>query len=82
MIDHGATEEEAITELTKQVNDAWKDMNEGWIDPTAIPMVLMVRILNLARVIEVIYKCEDGYTKTGVELKGFIASLLVEHVPA
>ncbi|PRQ31630.1 putative lyase [Rosa chinensis] len=82
MIEHGASEEEAITELTKQLDSAWSDMNEGWIDPTAIPLPLLVRIINLARVIEVIYKCEDGYANSGGELKGFVASLLVEHVPA
>lgn len=81
MIQHGAIEEEAIEELRKQVTDAWKDINEECIYPTTVPMPLVMPILNLARVIDVIYKDEDGYTNPGVALKDFVASLLVEPVP-
>jgi hypothetical protein len=76
MIQHGATEE-----LRKQVTNAWKDINEECLYPTTVPMPLVMPILNLARVIDVIYKDEDGYTNAGVVLKDFVASLLVEPVP-
>ncbi|KAM1854094.1 hypothetical protein ACFX14_009970 [Malus domestica] len=65
---YGATEEEAIIKLQRQVNNAWKDKNEAFLHPTAaipsgfaVPMPLLIRILNLTRVIDVVYKCEDGY---------------------
>jgi len=61
MKQHGATEEEAINEFRKEITDAWKDINEECLYPTIVPMPLVTRILNLARVIDVVYKGEDGY---------------------
>ncbi|KAB2630560.1 (-)-germacrene D synthase-like [Pyrus ussuriensis x Pyrus communis] len=59
---YGATEEEAIIELQRQVNNAWKDINEACLRPTAVPMPLLIRFLNFSRVPDVVYKCEDSYT--------------------
>lgn len=81
MIQHGATEEEARNEFQKQVIDAWKDINEECLRPTAVPMPLLDRILNLSRVIDVIYKDEDGYTHAQVMLKDLVSSLLINPVP-
>lgn len=82
MKEHCATEEVAVIELTKQVNDAWADVNEGLLHPIAtVPRPLLLLILNFLRVTDVIYKHEDGYTHGGVVLKDYITSLLVEHVP-
>ena len=44
-------------------------------------MPLLTRILNLARVMDVVYKYEDGYTHSEVVLKDFIASMLIDPVP-
>jgi hypothetical protein len=81
MIQHDATEEEAIEELQKQVTNAWKDINEECLYPTTVPMPLLMPSLNLARVIDVIYKDGDGYTNAGGVLKDCVASLLVDPVP-
>ncbi|XP_031284192.1 (-)-germacrene D synthase-like [Pistacia vera] len=81
MIQHGATEEEARNEFQKQVIDAWKDINEECLRPTAVSMPLLDRILNLSRVIDVMYKDEDGYTHAHVVLKDSVASLLINPVP-
>ncbi|BFG29334.1 hypothetical protein CerSpe_156090 [Prunus speciosa] len=81
MKEYGATEEEANIELSKQVNNAWKDINEACIQNNTIPMPLLLRILNLARVVEVIYKHDDGFTHAGVFLKDSVVSLFVEPVP-
>ncbi|KAJ0045748.1 hypothetical protein Pint_04340 [Pistacia integerrima] len=72
MIQHGATEEEARNEFQKQVIDAWNDINEECLRPTAVPMPLLDRILNPSRVIDVIYKDEDGYTHAYVMLKDLL----------
>ncbi|KAM2566828.1 (-)-germacrene D synthase-like [Malus sylvestris] len=77
---YGATEEEAIIELKGQVNNAWKDINEACLHHTSVPMPLLIRILNFARVMDVVYKCEDGYTNAEGELKDLIVSTLVEPV--
>ena len=80
MTQNGATEEEAVKELSKQVVHAWKDINEECLYPTSVPIPLLTRILNLARVMDVVYKDEDGYTNAGVVLKDFIASMLINPV--
>ncbi|KAM1648602.1 hypothetical protein ACFX1Q_010607 [Malus domestica] len=75
---YGATEEEAITELQRQVNNAWKDINEACLHPTAVPMPLLIRILNFARTMDAMYKHEDGYTNANGMIKDLIVSTLVE----
>ncbi|CAL5406940.1 unnamed protein product [Camellia sinensis] len=55
----------------KRVTNAWKDINQECLRPTAVPMPLLLRVVNLARVINVLYKDEDGYTHSGTKLKGF-----------
>ncbi len=37
-----------------------------------------MQILNLAHVIDMVYKDEDGYTHAGVVLKDFVSSMLIE----
>ncbi|KAG6790556.1 hypothetical protein POTOM_006712 [Populus tomentosa] len=37
-------------------------------------------MLNLARVIDVVYKDEDGYTNAGTALKDLVSALLIDHV--
>ncbi|CAL5404078.1 unnamed protein product [Camellia sinensis] len=61
--------EEALVELKKRVTNAWKDINQECLRPTAVPMPLLLRVVNLARVINVLYKDEDGYTHSGTKLK-------------
>ena len=78
---HETTEEEAIVELYKQVTYAWKDMNAECLCPTKVPMPLLVRVLNLARAINVLYKDEDGYTHSGTKVKKFVTSVLIDFVP-
>ncbi|KAH7860923.1 hypothetical protein Vadar_019579 [Vaccinium darrowii] len=81
MKQHGATEEVVLLEFQKRVTNAWKDMNAECLRPTAVPMPLLTRVLNLARVINVIYKDEDGYTHSGTKLKKFVISVLIDSVP-
>ena len=81
MKQHEATEEEAVKYLWKQVINAWKDINEECLYPTSVPMPLLMRVLNLARAIDVIYKNEDGYTHSDVVVKDFIVSVLIDPVP-
>ncbi|KAA8526917.1 hypothetical protein F0562_008854 [Nyssa sinensis] len=75
------SEQQAHDEFQKQVVDAWKDINGECLRPTEVPIPLLTRVINLARVIDVIYKGEDGYTHVGTEMKKYIASLLLDPVP-
>ncbi|RVW37312.1 (-)-germacrene D synthase [Vitis vinifera] len=81
MKQHGASEQETRDEFKKQVRDAWKDINQECLMPTAVPMTVLMRILNLARVMDVVYKHEDGYTHSGTFLKDLVTSLLIDSVP-
>ncbi|XP_057460929.1 (-)-germacrene D synthase-like [Actinidia eriantha] len=78
---YDTTEEEAVIELYKQVTNAWKDMNAECLCPTKVPMPLLERVLNLARVIYVLYQDEDGYTHSGTKVKNFVTSVLIDAVP-
>lgn len=82
MKEYGATEEEAITGLRRQVSDAWKDINESFLLPNAVPRPLLIRILNFACAMDVAYKNEDGYTTHHESVvKDFVVSTLVQSVP-
>ncbi|XP_061953634.1 sesquiterpene synthase 2-like [Populus nigra] len=78
---YGLSDQEVYKEFHMQVVNAWKDINEECLKPTAVPMPLLERILNLSRVIDVIYKEEDGYTHAGQVMKNNVASLLIDSVP-
>lgn len=81
MKQHGLSEQEVCEELYREVNNAWKDINEECLNPTAVPMPLLMRALNLARVIDVVYKEGDGYTHVGNEMKQNVSALLIDQVP-
>lgn len=72
MRQHGVTEEEAKQELWKQVDDAWKDMNEELLRPTAVPFPLVNEILNVVHLIDLVYKEDDIYTHSDTEMKDII----------
>ncbi|XP_039170541.1 (-)-germacrene D synthase-like [Eucalyptus grandis] len=74
-------EQEAENNLRKQVNDSWKDINEECLHPTAVAMPLLVGILNLSRVMDVLYKDGgDHYTSPHIALKDYIHSVLIDPV--
>ncbi|KAE8674442.1 (+)-delta-cadinene synthase isozyme XC14 [Hibiscus syriacus] len=84
MRQHGVSEEEACSELKKQVENAWKDINYEIIfseTTKVIPMPVLRRSLNLTRVIEFLYKDgDDQYTHVGKVTKDGVASLLIDPV--
>ncbi|KAK7842868.1 (-)-germacrene d synthase [Quercus suber] len=81
MKQHGVSEQVVHDEFNRQVANAWKDINEECIRPTVVPMPLLMRVLNLARVIDVIYKEGDGYTHVGKEMKDNVALVLIDPIP-
>ncbi|ESW04998.1 hypothetical protein PHAVU_011G143100, partial [Phaseolus vulgaris] len=78
MKQHKVSRECAIEELQKLVENAWKDINDACLAPTQVPMTFLMRALNFARVIDVLYKDEDNYTNAGGIMKVHIESLLVK----
>ncbi|XP_022142732.1 (+)-gamma-cadinene synthase-like [Momordica charantia] len=80
MEQYGCSEEEACVEFNKQVAEAWKDINEACLHPTTVPMIFLMRVLNLSRVMALLYVDEDGYTNSKGRTKFLIESLLVDPV--
>lgn len=80
MKQHGVSESEAIAELYKKVENTWKDMNEEIIRPTVVSRDLLLRILNLSRQQDVMYKIGDGYTNPEL-FKDFVLALFVDPIP-
>ncbi|KAL3577244.1 hypothetical protein D5086_022527 [Populus alba] len=82
MNQHEVAEEQASDELRRQVVEAWKDINEELliIPKDHVPIPLLTRVLNLARVMDVMYKDGDGYTNANGKVRNYITSLLIEPV--
>ncbi|KAI8552714.1 hypothetical protein RHMOL_Rhmol06G0288200 [Rhododendron molle] len=82
MKQYSATREEAVVEFQKQVTNACKDINSECLRPTAVPMPLLVRVLNLARTFHFVYKDGlDCYTTLGTQFKEIVTSVLVDSLP-
>ncbi|CAJ1978695.1 unnamed protein product [Sphenostylis stenocarpa] len=81
MKQHNTSRQNAIKELLKLVESAWKDINEQCLNPTQLPITFLMRVLNLARTMDVIYKDEDRYTNSGGIMKDYIKALLVNKIP-
>ncbi|KAF7098409.1 hypothetical protein CFC21_100154 [Triticum aestivum] len=80
MKEYGATKEVATEALCKIVDDAWIDMNKEYLTLTLIPSSLLMIVINHARVMETMYKKEDGYKNTSI-LKEEISMLLEKPIP-
>ncbi|XP_010241001.1 PREDICTED: (-)-germacrene D synthase-like [Nelumbo nucifera] len=80
MKQYGVSREEANNELRKIVTKAWKVLNEECITPTAAPMPLLIPVVNLARLIEVVYKHGDAFTNVTTGLKTHIKLLLIDPI--
>ncbi|PIN22719.1 Alpha-copaene synthase [Handroanthus impetiginosus] len=79
--EHNVSKRDAMYEFNNRIQGAWKDMNEGFLKPTKIPVPLLYRIFNFTRVIEVMYSKGDWYTHVGPEMQSFIKQLLIDPIP-
>ncbi|CAL9017431.1 unnamed protein product [Prunus brigantina] len=82
MKQHGVSEQETLDVFNKQVVDLWKDINEELlIKPTVVPRPVLMRVFNLTRVVDLLYKRGDGFTHVGKHMKDIVASLFLDPVP-
>ncbi|KAF3437664.1 hypothetical protein FNV43_RR20420 [Rhamnella rubrinervis] len=77
----GISEEKACELLRKEVANAWKDMNEAFLRPTEMPKPILMRLLNLARFMDVIYSESDAYSHLGVALTDAVTYFLIDELP-
>ncbi|CAN4126530.1 unnamed protein product [Withania somnifera] len=81
MRDYCVSTKEAMAKFQEMGEAGWKDINEGMLRPTPIPMEFLSRILNLARLVDVTYKHnEDGYTHPEKVLKPHIIAMVVDSI--
>ncbi|XP_048136396.1 (-)-germacrene D synthase-like isoform X1 [Rhodamnia argentea] len=81
MKERSMSELEAEKEIRKGVIDAWKDTNEEFLRPTAVPASVLTRVLNFSRAMDVMYTNGDHYTHSGTKLKGYVTLLFVSPLP-
>ncbi|XP_075084193.1 sesquiterpene synthase 15-like [Nicotiana tabacum] len=80
MNEYGVTKEKAYVEIRKIVDNSWKDLNRECLKRTVVPRVLLMPVLNLARMSEFSYKDEDSYTVSKNDLRDIISEVLVDPI--
>lgn len=75
MKEYKTTKEDASEVLWNLVENACKSMNHEYLTLASIPHLLLIHIINLARMMETMYKNIDGYTDSKA-LKEWISLLL------
>ncbi|XP_019249349.1 PREDICTED: (-)-germacrene D synthase-like [Nicotiana attenuata] len=78
MNEYGVTKEEAYMEIRKIIDGSWKDLNLECLKSPVVPRVLLMLVLNLARMSKFSYKDEDSYTFSKNNLKDIISEVLVD----
>nr|GLL22610.1 (-)-germacrene D synthase-like [Ipomoea trifida] len=78
--EYNVSEQEAYVEIENLISKAWKDLNQECLRPIPVPMKVLLRIMNLTRVIFLLYKDKDNYTFSQVKMKYFINTILVQPV--
>lgn len=80
MDQHGVSEQEAIEQFQTKISNAWKDTNQEFLKPTAVPATILVRVLNLSRIMDVYYKDCDGFTNSHA-IKDYLESVVAKPFP-
>nr|GMC72494.1 (-)-germacrene D synthase-like isoform X2 [Ipomoea batatas] len=75
---YNVSKEEAYVGIEKLISRAWKDINQECLHPLPVPMKVLLRVLNLACAIFLIYKDNDIYTFSQVKFKSLITATLVQ----
>ncbi|KAJ8636402.1 hypothetical protein MRB53_010669 [Persea americana] len=81
MKEHSLSRSEACEKIREMITSAWKDLNKFCLKPAPIPFSLVMRVVNLTRMVEVIYLYGDGYTNSSRDTKDNIRSMLVDPIP-
>ena len=55
MKQYDVSKQEVHDEFRKQIVNAWKDINKECIRPTKVPVPFLTRVVNLARVMDLLY---------------------------
>ncbi|XWS27612.1 hypothetical protein CRYUN_Cryun26dG0131700 [Craigia yunnanensis] len=81
MKQYGVSKEEVIEEFRKRLVIAWNELNEDYMRPRIVPTQILKRVLNIACVIDLTYKDDDGFTMSEKILKDHITNVLIDRIP-
>ncbi|CAI0455559.1 unnamed protein product [Linum tenue] len=81
MKQYGVSKQEAYVGLNNLVEKLWKDMNEDLMLPLKAPLPILMTIVNMVRVMDLLYKDEDTYTHAKTFMKELLTNILVDPVP-
>lgn len=70
----------SIRRVSKESQECVERHKQGITSPTEVPMSILERVLNLARLLDTLFQDEDGYTDSNSKCKDIITMLLVESV--
>ena len=79
MKQYGVPDEEARAQVKKRVRNAWKDINQECLEPRPASMSILMHVVNLARVINLLYSDADCYTDPN-KSKAWVKMVLIEPV--
>ncbi|OMO89157.1 Terpenoid synthase [Corchorus olitorius] len=77
----GVSRKEAIEAFREMIEDTWKDLNEGCMRPTPVPLQILRVIVDSFGFLDVAYKYNDEYTKQENSFKRYVKQLLIEPIP-
>ncbi|XP_071737754.1 alpha-isocomene synthase-like [Rutidosis leptorrhynchoides] len=81
MKEHDVSEQQVNDLFNENLEDGWKEMNEGFLKHKDVEMPIVMLVINFARSMEVLYKNKDHFTHVGPELINHIKSLVVDPIP-
>ncbi|PWA83975.1 Alpha-isocomene synthase [Artemisia annua] len=82
MKEFDVTEQHVYNVFNTKVEHAWVEMNEESLKCKDVKLPIIMRVINLARAMDVLYKNKDHYTHVGPELINHIKSLVVDPIMA
>ncbi|KAI3726506.1 hypothetical protein L1987_66303 [Smallanthus sonchifolius] len=80
MKEHDVTEQQVYDLFNEKVEESWKEMNQESLRCKDVEMPVIMRVVNLARAMDVLYKNKDHFTHVGEELINHIKSLVVDAI--
>ncbi|XP_071737470.1 alpha-isocomene synthase-like [Rutidosis leptorrhynchoides] len=80
MKEYDVSEEHVYDMFSEKVEEAWKEMNQESMICKGVELPIIMRVINLARAMDVLYKNKDHYTHVGPELINHIKSLMVDSI--
>ncbi|XP_071719884.1 sesquiterpene synthase TPS1-like [Rutidosis leptorrhynchoides] len=78
MKEHNVTEEYVHKLFKEKIEDTWKIMNLEALTCKEVPMVLKLRAINLARVMDTLYKYQDNLKVVGKEVQEHVKAFFID----